>query len=109
MKSSISDILESATNIFAGRCRVRSYSGKGMNGKLCLGIIGRPKELKKALADVFKTATRNPHVVDPADVIDTFMNYSEDDMGLDKVYYWPKIPFSLNQQMSVDGDEEDEM
>lgn len=88
---------------------VRSYSGRGMYGKVCTGVTGDMGQLQVLIACVLKEATQALYsaAIDAEseedmqtaqktsdsvhDLIDKIMDYSTDSMGLSTVLYWPDI------------------
>jgi hypothetical protein len=51
------------------------YSGRGMFGKNCLGVVGAMHDLDTLLSEVEGSAE----------------GLRKDNMGLDYIYYWPDI------------------
>jgi hypothetical protein len=51
------------------------YSGRGMFGKTCLGVVGAMEDLDALLSEVKGSAS----------------GLRKDNMGLDYIYYWPEI------------------
>jgi hypothetical protein len=88
---------------------IRSYSGRGMFGKECLGVtvsrngmsafelIGRVVE---AAADRGAERSENNHEFatemvsnETIPIIKALANTQTDDMGLDMIIYWPDVPY----------------
>jgi hypothetical protein len=51
------------------------YSGRGMFGKTCLGVVGSMQDLDILLSEIPGSA----------------VGLRKDNMGLDYIYYWPDI------------------
>jgi hypothetical protein len=66
------------------------YGGRGMYGKLCVGISG-PKGLCIAvIAAVLKHANGNEDE-DFSDTVDMLLSFQQDQMGMDVILYWPEL------------------
>ena len=58
------------------RLRVyHDYSGRGMFGRTCLGVVGSMQDLDTLLSEIKGSAN----------------GLKKDNMGLDYIYYWPEI------------------
>lgn len=102
---------------------LRSYSGRGMYGDTCIGIVGDQRSCFRAISDAIRTAVGN--VVDNAldmtddaseeefrqvrkeqeevdNLIRSLLNYRMDNMGLDIVVYWEDLEYTSQ------GEEEEE-
>jgi len=77
---------------------VRSYSGRFMFGKSCLGIEG--DNLCDIFAALFQAAADTEP--DMQEVADQVRNARSDQMGLGSILYFPSVPF-----INEDEDEED--
>ncbi len=95
-KSSLQRVLE------AGGLECQSYSGRGMFGASCLGVVTRsPGELAEAvLQGVLELGDLTPE--DYAGVKARLHNSRRDSMGFDIISYWPSTPY-----VAEDGLEED--
>jgi hypothetical protein len=51
------------------------YSGRGMFGKTCLGVVGSMQDLDTLLSEIKGSA----------------QGLRKDNMGMDYIYYWPGI------------------
>lgn len=80
---------------------VQSYSGRGMYGKTCLGVViplhGQGKLLQKIVKGAAELAAADdpnePHYEEVADAMDS---YATDFMGKsDMIVYWPDVPFTV--------------
>lgn len=83
-------------------CNARSYSGRGMYGKTCLGITGENsatiiREIISVIFSLHKKSERFP-VYMLEDTLQEFLEYSQDNMGLDTIIYWPNIPFPTKEE-----------
>lgn len=107
-----------------GYVEYRSYSGRGMYGKSCVGITGSYRDCQRLLSDiaaeiiddVYTTAIDcgddEKEMIHAGNVanqskedIENLMNYSTDNMGLDIVMYWPNIKF-VGKEFEDEEDEE---
>lgn len=79
---------------------VRSYSGRGMFGKQCIGITGDISEMKdtlKCVLDRLFDLVADDDSVDIDDIKETahkLLDRQQDSMGLDYVWYWPDEPWT---------------
>ena len=77
-------------------CDIRSYSGRFMYGKKCLGIVANSQ---KFLADIINGIAAKFDLYDDLDKSDraelfsALLDYKTDSMGLSTIYYWPSIPY----------------
>lgn len=77
--------------------KVRSYSGRGMFGKTCLGVVVRRGDELRFLVEL-------GYAIKEADgVIPERMN--QDSMGLDSIIYFPSVSYD---DSSVDDDDDDD-
>ncbi len=80
------------------------YSGRGMYGAHCVGVVGSRAAVMRVIGEVIKELARdtaptlcfNCQAPDDSklsfdDAVDMLMCYSEDSMGLDRIYYWERI------------------
>ena len=68
----------------------RSYSGRGMYGKTCLGVtLGPGQSVLEFAFDVLQE-TRPEEV---SEVIDILRRPRQDSMGLGMILYWPDVPW----------------
>lgn len=67
-----------------------NYSGRGMYGRSCIGIVGSAKDLMILCVALFQ---REGDVSDAvAEVgLDPWLDIHWDSMGMDMIYYWPDI------------------
>ncbi len=68
---------------------VRSYSGRGMFGRECLGIEG--DDVCDIFAALFQAAADTEP--DLQEIADALRNCSRDQMGLGAILYFPRVPF----------------
>jgi hypothetical protein len=79
----------------AGHDNARAYSGRGMNGKLCVGIVD--DTILKACADAIEAlsaciADIETDALDACDAIsDLLISARVDNLGLDVIVYWPHL------------------
>lgn len=74
---------------------VRSYEGRGMYGRSCLGVV-ISCSLGEFFADVMSASLETHQAADA----ESFRGMRTDSMGLGTVVYFPNVPFV--------GDDEDE-
>lgn len=80
------------------------YSGRGMYGRRCIGIVGSEKGCKQVVAEVLKQAHSDPSSDLEFDTVaDTLLDYDRDSMGRDIIMYWPQVD-SLEEDLSTVGD-----
>lgn len=85
-KHKLQELLESAEVGF------RSYSGRGMGGKECLGVtIRSPHGLGEFISDVIQGLEFLGE--ETSDVADAFRTMVTDSMGLGMIVYFPDVPF----------------
>jgi len=76
------------------------YSGRGMNGQQCIGIVGTHTECTAIIAEVISESRNKLMTVQLGSsaaeqtqlfhqIVNTLLNYRQDDMGLDVILYWP--------------------
>lgn len=70
---------------------VRSYSGRGMYGRSCLGVVCSLQLLLDIVFEFGKTGEEF-----------NLGSVKSDSMGCDTIYYWPDIPF--DESLTSDGD-----
>jgi hypothetical protein len=70
---------------------IRSYSGRGMNGRECLGVV--VPDINSFLKVVLvATLDEDFDKSLGQDIIDAIDNMKEDSMGRDTIVYFPDIP-----------------
>ena len=78
--------------------KVRSYSGRGMFGKRCLGIeVDREYSLGDVFAAILEAIANDDCVLNEQgleEAAEAFRNMSSDNMGLGMIYYFPNVPYS---------------
>lgn len=86
-----------------GEYSVRSYSGRGMYGKSCIGIT---VDFSRDVVKVIDLIIRDFLLADQEDdsYQDFIYNYSQDSMGLGMIMYFPSFP----PPDEMDEEEEDE-
>ena len=84
----------------------RSYSGRGMYGKYCLGVTtDNPIEVAaqavaRAVENVQMDHPKANLGIEARRIADEVGDASTDSMGLDVIVYWPGVPY--------EGDDEDD-
>jgi hypothetical protein len=69
---------------------VRSYSGRGMYGKECLGVeCDDPVACVLDVIGEFANCTDDKF--DVVDLVESLRDPSQDSMGLSSILYWPRI------------------
>ena len=92
-----------------------SYSGRGMYGRQCVGIDGDSHTLRQVIAAVIKDMSRAVASEECDEEVrmkmnedfdrdvDILMNYSEDSMGMGRIYYWPELESIEEVEQEHDG------
>ena len=80
-------------------CNVRSYSGRGMYSKECLAICGSDSDISDVFRSIIQDAASqlvsdDMNLDQFEEIADYCFEYQQDSMGLDVVYYWPRIEFT---------------
>jgi len=76
-----------------------TYSGRGMYGNVCLGLTGRIDDLMRFVAWVVAADLEDLTI----DMLTLGM--SQDNMGLDMIYYWPNIIVTPPAETNEEPDE----
>ena len=88
----------------------RSYSGRGMYGKTCLGVeLNRDNTLGGFLAALVWGAEDNSrHLMD--DLAEGLRSAQTDSMGLGQILYFPNVPYTDedDEDSGEDSDEDEE-
>lgn len=71
---------------------VRDYSGRGMYGKRCVSVT-TDKPLQEIICDILQVYNEMDMEEEfgELDIYQILRNTKSDSMGLDSVYYWPRI------------------
>ncbi len=77
----------------------QDYSGRGMNGKRCLGIVVENDSAANVVLAIISAATENnPHDLSNEDLLDDIFELcsvlsdsKSDSLGHDTIIYWPRI------------------
>lgn len=70
----------------------RSYSGRGMYGKECLGVeLGALKDVGELVADLIEAAADDPNCT--SSIASAARQMSWDNLGLGIIVYFPSVPF----------------
>jgi len=70
----------------------RSYSGRGMYGKECVGVpVDKNTSEREFIADVIETIVDNEAWDTLRDFCDTLREMSSDGMGLGTILYWSRL------------------
>ena len=85
--------------------RVRSYSGRRMYGKECLGVDTERDGLGALVASVIMEIAGTPDDCYAPELVvevqDAFRRIQHDQMGTGEIYYFPGVPYT-------EGDEEED-
>lgn len=91
---------------------VRSYSGRGMYGKNCLGFnISRGQSPIQATAEIIGNLAdvcQYDDDLELSDFIEFFGDVKEDSMGLGMIVYFPDIEWDSEWNESDEENEDDE-
>lgn len=74
-----------------------SYSGRGMYGRSCIGIVGSYTKCMQVIGEVIKYASRDiedDNSRDFENIVDTMLEFSQDNMGYDIIMYWENLQIS---------------
>jgi hypothetical protein len=81
------------------------YSGRGMYGRQCIGIVGDESTCMRivgqAIKDAHAQADNDELVFD--DVVDTLLDSCRDSMGRDIIVYWPEVAPLEEREPENDG------
>lgn len=87
--------------------KVRSYSGRGMYGKECLGVTVGRSGIGKLVADIIMQLADmhedTPHSV----VAEAFEGMCTDSMGTGTIVYFPDTPFTVDEEEEDDEEFDD--
>ncbi len=86
----------------------RSYTGRGMGSKECVGIT-HDESAVKVICDIIHAAVNyqdDDSLETVQDLCESLRNASEDSMGLSSIVYWPRITWPVDKFVpDVDEDE----
>lgn len=82
---------------------VRSYSGRGMYGKRCVGVEVPRGGLGNFIADVMEAVAGSD--VDVGVVADAFRSMAVDSMGMDTIVYFTQVPYASDDEGNEEQDE----
>jgi len=95
----VSKIIVDAAESIGERCR--SYSGRGMYGRSCLGITcSNPME---TLMQIVAQIADGNYADDLFQTYDSMVNVKMDSMGIDSIIYFPNLTYEKD-----DDDEDDD-
>ena len=109
MKHPLQTILETAD------INVRPYSGRGMYGRACVGVVVGSGELGDLIGKIIHGVLDLQHddvdgdgqeSRDARDVADAMYSFSMDQLGLDQIVYWSDIQYTeaADQDESEDNE-----
>ena len=89
-------IIKDAAESLDGVSIRTDYSGRCMFGKQCIGIVGDPSDCKQVISDciyeLFEMVdSEEISVCDAQEIAGEIMDYQEDGMGLQVIFYWTKL------------------
>jgi hypothetical protein len=76
----------------------RSYSGRNMYGKVCLGVTIDRSGLGSFIASVIENLDMD-HV---EDISDAFRGMATDSMGMGQIVYFPSVPYEEGDEDAED-------
>lgn len=91
------------------------YSGRGMYGRRCVGIVGRPTECRAILARVICDLREDLKTVQMGsseeesdrvfqEAVDTLLDYATDSMGMGgQIFYWSELEPWPEEEPAHDG------
>jgi hypothetical protein len=82
-KSNLQTILEACDD-----CQVCSYSGRGMSGRTCLGIV-----VNSSVGEVLAMLVESVDDSNREEIVQAVRSMRTDSMGRGVVLYWPSIAF----------------
>jgi len=100
MKSFPLNLLDKATEDLEPEMVKLGYSGRGMNGETCVGIVATVHEL----VDVFVALARDEDADELTDVMRNALR--SDDYGRETIWYFPGIEF-IDEEPDEDLDDSD--
>lgn len=78
------------------------YSGRGMYGNTCFGIVGRAQDLVRFLLHVvpaidpgFVVNTDGDDKVIDTEYSDEWEQIAQDNMAMDMIFYWPNVQMKI--------------
>lgn len=83
------DLRQALMDLDMPHVHVRSYSGRGMYGKVCVGVtVGRQASWFKVVFALHQVLSEEH---EPQDVEELLESARQDSMGLDTIHYWPQV------------------
>lgn len=79
------------------------YSGRGMYGATCAGIVGSISDLIQFVLEVKDLEDDD----DKVELLEDLPNVSKDSMGYDTIFYWQGIEGEPEDDVDDDEDDED--
>lgn len=77
-----------------------SYSGRGMYGRECVGIVGSFESCMAVIGEVIKENKEEPGF---DEMVDQLLDFSQDSMGMDVILYWPELAALEEEEPGHDG------
>lgn len=87
------------------------YSGRCMYGDRCFGFTGGPEAVTQffSFMHAFASGTEGEEIEDNAEqFFEELPNLSWDSMGLDMIFYFPRVTVEEDPDLEYDEDEEEE-
>lgn len=79
------------------------YSGRGMYGRQCVGIVGDESTCMKIVGQVIKDAHAQGMDFEFDEAVDTLLDSCRDSMGRDIIVYWPEVAPLEEREPEHDG------
>lgn len=113
MAKTIQQILTEVIDDSGIEVNIRSYSGRSMYGRQCVGIVGTFTDcqtliaecIKAMMQDLFDTAMDGASEDEAYDMnetyqtnVDRLLAFSQDNMGLDVVIYWSRLEWVESEE-----------
>ncbi len=86
----------------AGVEGIRSYSGRAMYGRICLGVD--TDDVGEVFAAILESVEGEE---DTRDIQEAFRNMRTDSMGRGTIVYFPQVPFVDDEEDEEEEDDED--
>lgn len=83
-------------------CDVRSYSGRGMYGRACLGVVTEENPAAFAIG-LAMGLLENYEKEEVAELLQVLDSPETDSMGNDTIVYWPRVKWMSGVRFAVEG------
>lgn len=68
-----------------------SYSGRGMYGRTCVGIVGSERDCMNVIKEAIKEAHELDETFDFDDTVDMLLSFDRDSIAYNVILYWPAL------------------